>query len=282
MRKKIAIIGAGFLGKKILNFMGDHFDVIGADINSNEDMPIKKVDASNENEIKIFLMTEKPDIVIDTVGLSSYVACENDYELCRKLNYDTAINILKVCDNIDAKMIFISSSYVFNGEKGNYSEIDEPNATNNYSVSKIDAENMVLKNKESIIIRLEPLYGVDDLSKRLIIGTNSFEGYFDIAYPDLLRNPVFINDIPCIIYDLIRKEESGIFNVAGPDKLKWLDFVSRVSDLTNENSKIRIVEASGWILKPPHDTTLDITKINERGINTTTFNKALEKLAELL
>jgi len=208
--------------------------------------------------------------------------CENNYELCKKLNYNTAVNILNVCNDISAKMVFMSSSYVFSGDKGNYLETDLPNASNHYAISKIAAENEILKSKASIVIRSEPMYGFDEIRKELVIGTNSFEGYFEVGYSDLIRNPILIDDIPNVIYHLIKKNVSGIFNVAGTDNLKWLEFVSKLSKLINQEDKIRIVDPSDWMLKPPHDTSLDVTKINKIGITTTSFSKALEKLAKIL
>jgi len=282
MRKKIVVIGVGFLGRHLFKFLRNFFDVVGVDINHNENDLIKKVDVTNKKEISFFLKTQNPSIVINTVALSSYVACENNYELCRKLNYDAAVNILHACNDISAKMIFISSSYIFNGNKGNYSEEDMPNASSNYSILKIAAEKKILQNKKSIVIRSEPMYGYDELRKTLVIGTNSFEGEFEIAYPELLRCPIFVNDIPRIIYGLIIKEECGIFNIAGKDKLRWIDFVSKLDMLTNKVSRIRTVDGSNWKLEPPHDTTLDITKINEIGMNVTSFVDALDKLRKTL
>lgn len=281
MRKKIVIIGVGFLGRHLFKFFSNFFDVVGVDINHNENGLIKKVDVTNKKEINFFLKKEKPDFVINTVAMSSYVACQNNYELCRKLNYDAALNILNACNHIGAKMIFISSSYVFNGNKGNYLEEDIPNASSHYSMLKIAAEKEVLKNKNSIVIRSEPMYGYDELKNTLVIGTKSFEGHFEIAYPELLRCPIFVNDIPSIIYGLIIKEECGIFNVAGKDKLRWIDFVSKLDKIKNKFSRIRIVEASNWKLEPPRDTTLNITKINKIGMNITSFTDALDKLRKI-
>ena len=282
MRKKIVIIGVGFLGGHLYNFLGNFFDVVGVDIKCNEDPSIKKIDVTNEKEISFFLKTQNPDIVINTVAMSSYVACESNYELCKKLNYNVAINILKVCNDIGTKLIFISSSYVFDGEKGNYLEEDMPNASNHYSILKIAAESEILKNKKSIVIRSEPMYGFDEARKTLVIGTNAFEGHFEIAYPDLLRCPIFVNDIPRIIYCLLIREECGIFNVAGRDKLRWIDFVSKLDMLANKFSRIKIVDSSNWKLKPPYDTTLNITKIKDIGMKITSFTDAMDILRKIL
>jgi len=258
---KIVVFGVGFLGTKIINYFSDFCDVVGDPI-----------------EVENFLISEMPDIVIDTVALSSYFTCEKNPELCEKLNYNTAANIAEACRNITAKMIFISSSYVFNGEKGNYTEIDIPNSTHEYGKSKVRAENKVLKLNNSIVIRTEPLYGFNQEKGQITVGTNTFQDYAKVGYPDLLRCPVFVDDIPKIIFDLIDKKQCGIFNVASTKKITWLKFLTNIASIINAEDKVIIVDNSDWILRPPHDSSLNISKITSLGISTTSFDNALSSL----
>jgi dTDP-4-dehydrorhamnose reductase len=277
---KIAVFGVGFLGGKLMNFFSNNFEVVGADINTHNRL-VKKLDATDAEEVTAFLMAEKPDIVIDTIALSSYFACEKNPELCQKLNYDTAKNIADVCQMINAKMIFISSSYVFNGEKGNYSETDIPNSTHEYGRSKVLAEKKILESKGAIVIRTEPLYGYDEQKSQITVGTNTFEDYAKVGYPDLLRGPVFVDDIPKIIFNLIEKKQSGLFHIASTKKLKWLYFLTTVASIINAEDKVIIVDNSDWVLKPPYDSSLDISKITSIGIKTTSFDVALNTLREI-
>ena len=278
---KIAILGVGFLGEKLFEFFSKRFKVVCADINPRIDV-INKIDATNKQEIENLLTVEKPDIVIDTIALSSYFVCENNHKLCRKLNFDSAKYIAEACKKIDAKMIFISSSYIFDGEKGNYLETDTPNALNKYALSKIDAEKKVLELDGAIVIRSEPMYGFDKGKKQIIFGTNTFEVDVKIGFPNILRKPIFIDDVPPIIFSLVEKNQSGIFNIAGPTKLKWLDFLIDLSKLVNAQNKIKIVDNSAWILKPPYDSSLNTSKITSIGIETTDFMIALKELNKLL
>ena len=274
---KIAIFGVGFLGEKLVEFFSKKFKVVCADINPRSDL-VNKIDATNKQEIEKFLTLEKPDIVIDTIALSSYFVCENNHKLCRKLNFESAKFIAEACKKIDAKMIFISSSYIFDGEKGNYLETDIPNSLNKYALSKIDAEKKVLELDRAIVIRSEPMYGFDKGKKQIIFGTNTFEVDVKIGFPNILRKPIFIDDVPPIIFSLVEKNQSGIFNIAGPTKLRWLDFLTDLSMLVNAQNKIKIVDNSGWILKPPYDSTLNTSKIASLGIKTTAFKAALKEL----
>ena len=278
---KIAIFGIGFLGNKLMEFFSKEHKVIGADINPKNNF-IKKIDATNKKEVEDFLIQNKPEIVIDTIALTSSVKCEKNLELCKKLNYETAKNIADACKKINSKMIFISSSYVFNGEKGNYKETDQPKTTNEYAKTKLLAENEVLKNPTSIVIRIEPMYGFDSLTNQLKFGTGTFAKEVEIGYPDMLRKPLFIEDVPNIILKLIKKNQKGIFNVAGPDKLKWIDFLKKLALLINAQDKIKIVDSSKWVIKSPNDSSLEISKINSLGIKTTSFKDALEKLQKFL
>ena len=278
---KIAILGIGFLGGKLVEFFSKRFKVVCADINPRSDL-VNKIDATNKQEIENLLTVEKPDIVIDTIALSSYFVCENNHKLCRKLNFESAKYIAEACKKIDAKMIFISSSYIFDGEKGNYLETDTPNSLNKYALSKIDAEKKVLELDGAIVIRSEPMYGFDKGKKQIIFGTNTFEVDVKIGFPNILRKPIFIDDVPPIIFSLVEKNQSGIFNIAGPTKLKWLDFLIDLSMLVNAQNKIKIVDNSAWILKPPYDSSLNTSKITSIGIETTDFKIALKELKKLL
>ena len=278
---KIAILGVGFLGGKLVEFFSKRFNVVCADINPRSDL-VNKIDATNKQEIENLLTVEKPDIVIDTIALSSYFVCENNHKLCRKLNFESAKYIAEACKKIDAKMIFISSSYIFDGEKGNYLETDIPNSLNKYALSKIDAEKKVLELDRAIVIRSEPMYGFDKGKKQIIFGTNTFEVDVKIGFPNILRKPIFIDDVPPIIFSLVEKNQSGIFNIAGPTKLRWLDFLTDLSMLVNAQNKIKIVDNSAWILKPPYDSSLNTSKIASIGIETTDFKIALKELTKLL
>ena len=161
---KIVIFGAGgFLGTKLMKILSKDYEVIGTDINGKEGMT--KLDATNKQEIKVFLLNHKPDVVIDTIALTSSVACEKNQELAKKLNYETAKNIAEVCKLISAKMIFISSSYIFNGEKGDYKETDKANSLLEYSKTKIIAEEEVLKLDNSIVLRVDIMYGYNGKTK---------------------------------------------------------------------------------------------------------------------
>jgi|TARA_B100001971_G_C18252302_1_gene579252 dTDP-4-dehydrorhamnose reductase len=274
---KIAIISAsGFLGKKLFRYLSKNHEVIGTYFKKKE-KGLHYLDATKFENVKDFLLKHKPDVVIDTIALTSSVVCEKNPEQCKLLNYTTAENIAKSCEKINAKMVFISSSYIFDGKKGDYTEEDKFSPENEYAKNKILAEKEVLTLKDSIVIRTEPMYGYDESINQIKFGTGTFEReVIEVGYTDLLRNQIFINDVPKIISELLEKNESGIFNIGSPEKINFLDFLKKLALLVNAENKIKIVDSSNWIVKSPKDSSLNISKINSLGIKTTSFETALE------
>jgi len=271
---KIIIFGAsGFLGAKLYDSFSLKNEVIGTCMNRRK-RDFLRIDVTNRKEVEDFILNHKPDIIIDMIALTSSVACEREPGLCEQLNYQTAQNIVNACRKVNAKMIFISSSYIFDGNKGDYREDDPPLAKNQYAKTKLMAEKAVLELDNFIILRIEMTYGVEN--KKIRFGTSTFdEKSIDVGYPNQLRNPLFADDLPRVIYHLIKKDQRGVFHIAGPDKISLIDFLRKLARLENSVEKIKVVDSSGWILKFPENPTLNISKIESLGINTTPLDKAL-------
>jgi len=267
---KIIIFGAeGFLGKKLKEFLSKEHEVIGVGKHLKENFIL---DATNKKEVEKFIFSKKPDIVLDTIAISNSVICEKNPLLAKKINYITAKNIAESCKKIGAKMIFFSSSYVFDGKKGNYTEFDKVSPTNEYAKTKILAEKKVLKLKNSLIIRLDLMYGVS--SKKLRFGASVLDKEVEIGYPNQMKNPLFAEDVPKIIIKLIELNKQGIFNLGGPEVMNMKDFMFSLAKIINKENLIKVVDSSNWIVKSPANSSLNISKIKSLGINLTSFEKA--------
>ena len=277
---KIVILGVGFLGSTLFNYFKNICEVIAVD-KSPISPDVTKIDALEEGNLKSFLYRHNPDVIINTIALSSYYLCEIDKELCVRINYEIANTISKISSEIKSKLIFISSSYVFNGDKGNYSEIDLPDAKTAYAKAKIMAENSALQYSNSLVLRIEPMFGFDRSCNKIRIGTNTFQNKMKIAYPDLIRSPVLVDDVPRIINELILKNQSGVFNVASNLQLNWLQCIQQLAALEKAENQLELVSSDGWILVPPHNTSLNTDKLLNLNFSITSFSNALEVLKNI-
>jgi len=279
---KIAIFGgSGFLGTKLEKMFSEkNYEVFSID---NKGDSKYKIDATNYSQTLDFLKLKKPEIVIDTVALTNSMECEKNPELAKKLNLLTAKNISNACKIIDSKMFFISSSYVFNGKKGNYDEMSVPSPVGIYGKTKLLAEKELLKEKRNIVFRVDLLYGYNgkDGPNGIFSKILSDEKIY-IGNPNQIRSPFFIEDFPIIIEKLYSLGESGIFHLGGPNTLQMKKFIGRLERLIRLDSKISILEEKNLLVKPMKSSTLNPNKITQLGIKTTDIEKGLKMIKEQL
>jgi len=281
---EIVIIGAlGFLGTKLMKILPQYHEVIGADIKGTGKNKIFQLDATNKFQVKKFILNHKPNVVIDLVALTSSASCEENPLLCKKLNYETAKNIVEACKSTNCKMIFISSSYIFDGKKGNYSEFDNPSPLNEYGKYKIMAEKEISNLKEFIILRTDVMYGFN--------GLNENNGVFNkilsndkitIKDPFQLRSPLFVDDVAEIIHSLLLKNANGIFHMSGPDKISMFNFLKGLEKILRKDSKIIINKELPSVVQHPENATLNISKLLKLGIKPHSFEDSLKIIKEQL
>lgn len=279
---KIVIFGGeGFLGTKLEKMFSEkNYEVFS--IGNKKDSKYK-IDATNYSQILTFLKLKKPEIVIDTIALTNSMECEKNPELAKKLNFNTARNISDACKIVGSKMFFLSSSYVFDGKKGNYNEDNFPSPVGIYGKTKLLAEKELLKERKNIIFRVDLLYGYNgkDISNGIFDKVLSGEKIY-IGNPNQIRSPLFIEDIPKIIEKLYSWNESGIFHLKGLNNIRMKEFIGGLENLIRKDSKISILEEKNLLVKPMKDTSLNISKINKLGIKTTGLEEGLKIIKEHL
>ena len=150
---KTLVFGAsGFVGF----YLKRYFNAVGtaqSDKNGN-----RKVNFLNENEIVKIINSEKPDLIINSAGLTNVDECERNPDLAFKLNGDSVRTIARESQKINAKFVQMSTDYVFDGAKGNYKETDSTNPINVYGKSKLLGEENALNHLDPIVLRIEMPY----------------------------------------------------------------------------------------------------------------------------
>jgi len=275
---KIAIIGAsGFLGTKLFTLLSKENEVIGT-YSSRKREGLEFLDATNPSTVEEFIQKHSPELVIDTIALTSSLACENDPNLCEKLNYLTAKNILKSCEKNKCVLVFISSSYLFEGGKGNYSEEEEVVPQNEYARTKIMAEKEISHYKDAIILRVDIMYGYNGKdAPNGVFNQILSEKPIDLRDPNQMRQPLFVDDVARVILNLVKKNKRGIFHIAGSTRVKIIDFLKKLETVVRGDSKVGISKEKATVqIKIPKNATLNISKIEGLGIKTRSLKEGIE------
>ena len=159
---KLLITGAsGLYGSKLAELaIARNFEVYSCDV---QELPVcgnfVKFDVSNKEMVNTAFNRVKPDVVVHAASLTDVDKCELNKELTWKINVEGTKNIVEAAQRVGSFLVYISSDYVFNGEKGNYKESDKPDPINYYGLSKLKAEELIKAQPEYFIARPSVIYG---------------------------------------------------------------------------------------------------------------------------
>ena len=156
----------------------------------------------NLKQIQKYLSKKKPDILIHAAGLSRPMNIhEKEIDISIDNNIIGTCNVVKVCKNLKIKLIYLSTSYVYPGLKGNYKETSPLLPYNNYAWSKLGGECAVQMYANSLILRV-------CMTEKPFI--------HKFAFKDLITNFIFHEDVVKIFPKLLKKR--GIINLGGKTK----------------------------------------------------------------
>ena len=162
----------------------------------------KSLDITSLKSIKKFLNREKPTSVLHLAGLSRPMSL-HDKNISKSINLNIVgtANLVRVCSEYNIKLIYFSTSYVYPGKKGNYSESDSLLPWNNYAWSKLGGECAVQMYKNSLILRV-------CMTEKPFVHKK--------AFANVKLNFIFHEDLVKILIKLLNKR--GVINVGGNAK----------------------------------------------------------------
>lgn len=243
---KILVTGSGGqVGKSIINAICKKELYIGRIEEMSKKLDIisldkGELDICNELQVKKIIEIIHPDIVINCAAYTDVDGCEKNIEKAFKVNAEGAKNLAKGCNNISAKLIHMSTDYVFDGEKQTpYSETDEVNPINIYGKSKAKGELYVREFcRKHFIIRSSWIYSSE--------GNNFVKNIIDIAKKqgcinvvnDQVGSPTNAEDL---VYHLIRismTNKYGIYHCTGKGQCSWYEFASDIIKTLGINCKV--------------------------------------------
>ena len=201
----------------------------------------KELNILNVKSIHNYLKSKKPKYLIHLAGLSRpMVIHERFLKKSIDLNIVGTANITKVCSDMGIKLIYFSTSYVYPGTKGNYSENEPLLPKNNYSWSKLGGESAVHMYPNSLILRV-------CMTEKPFV--------HDMAFTDFITNFVFHENIAKYLFKLINKK--GIINVGGKIQSVY-NFVKKY------NPKIKKISAKKILgSKYPLNPSMNINKLKK-------------------
>jgi len=249
---KILITGSkGQLGTELLEILTNMCSEIGPVDELYRDADILPVDidtldVSDRDAMLEFakLHEDDPfDLIINCAAMTNVDACESDFEAAMKGNAIVPGNIARFAEKQKAKLIHISTDYVFDGKASEpYTESDTPGPSTVYGYSKLIGEKCVQDNCDKpFIIRTAWLYGMIGNNFVKTIRKLASENESINVVNDQVGNPTNANDLAHHILKLGVTEDYGTYHVTGNGICSWYDFAKEIVKLLGLNCEVKPV-----------------------------------------
>ena len=237
--------------------------------------------------IKVF-NTVKPDIVVHAAAYTDVDDCERNKEKAYLLNYVATKAIARQVAKHGAFQIYISTDYVFDGEKGLYKESDIPNPINFYGLTKLLGEVAtldILDEDRSLIVRVSGLYGYSPTGRKNF-GVNSLEKLLRreevVALVDQYLSPTYAYPLSERIARAIEKRVSGIVHIAGQrmSRYEFAALIARVLNVNEELVKPATMKELKLIARRPRDSSLDTSYAESIGLGMPSQEECVKHFVE--
>ncbi len=247
--KRILITGSnGLLGQKVVDiFSRGNYPLLLVSLEAesvfDEDIfPYRKLDLTQKQEVRKIIDEFEPEIIIHTAAITDVDLCEKDRALAWKVNVGSVENIAHAANLVGAKVIHLSTDYVFDGENGPYGESDRTNPISYYGRTKLASENVLrIASTPSTIIRTMVLYGIGHKVKSnfALWLYHNFKGGKQIrVVDDQIGNPTFVDDLALAILKIVELERNGLYHIAGADIVSRYDFALSFAGIFGFNKKM--------------------------------------------
>ena len=279
MHKRYLVTGCkGQLGYDVVRELNKRgiYDILALDV---DDM-----DITDREFVRKTIMEYKPEYVIHCAAYTNVDKAEIEPDIARKINYNGTKNIADACEEVDAKLVYISTDYVFDGtidKDDTYKPRAHTNPLNVYGKTKREGELAALRNPKTFIARTAWVFGLNGNDNFVDTMLKLSEKYDEIkVVDDQIGSPTYTVDLARAICDLIETDKYGIYHITNEGYCSWAEFAQYI--LKNKNTKVTKVtteeyyrpkyidaEAKGitlHIAERPKVSKLDKMKLQRNGI----------------
>lgn len=255
---KVLVTGVGGqLGYDVINELEKrNVECIGVD---RAEFDITDYEAAHK-----FITNYMPDAVIHCSAYTAVDKAEDEPELCYLVNAVGTKNIAKICKEIYAKMIYISTDYVFDGTKdGCYEVDDKPNPVNVYGKTKLAGEEAVQEIlDEYFIVRISWVFGINGnnfVKTMLRLGKEHSE--LNVV-ADQIGSPTYTADLAPVLVDMVQTDKYGIYHATNEGECSWAEFAEEIFKVAGMDVKVNHITAAEYPTKAKRPMNSRMSKEN--------------------
>ena len=245
--KKILVTGCnGQLGRAIRkDYAASDVEFINTDVVEGEG--VVSLDITDVDAVLKLVRAEKPDVIINCAAHTNVDKCEEQWDLAYKINAIGPRNLSIAATEADAKMIHVSTDYVFEGNGTRpYTEFDAPNPVSAYGKTKLEGENFVKEfAKKHFILRTAWLYGDGKNFVKTMLALAENHDELNVVC-DQVGTPTSAVELAKMIHYLEGTENYGTFHATCEGDTNWADFAEAIFKRAGKNVKVNHVTSKQY------------------------------------
>ena len=252
----------GQLGYDVMNELEKQgLEGIGVDID--------EMDITDADQVNKVIKEAAPDAVIHCAAYTAVDAAEDNEEICRKVNAQGTENIAKVCEELDIKMMYISTDYVFNGQgERPWEPDDEREPLNVYGQTKYEGELAIEEHvKKFFTVRIAWVFGVNGKNFiKTMLNLGKTHDHLTVVN-DQTGSPTYTYDLARLLVDMIQTDKYGRYHATNEGLCTWYEFACEIFKQAGMDVSVAPVSSDEYPAKAkrPSNSRLDKSKLTANG-----------------
>lgn len=209
---------------------------------------LEELDITKNENVREVLLKYRPEIVVHCAAYTAVDKSEDEEDLCRKINADGTRYIAECCREIGAKMVYISTDYVFPGTGEEAYEVDDVTGPlSMYGQTKLEGELAVKELLEKyFIVRISWVFGKNGnnfIKTMLRIGKEKDEVN---VVSDQIGSPTYTVDLAKLICDMIVTEKYGVYHATNEGFCSWAELAAETFKMAGYPTKINFITTTEY------------------------------------
>ena len=252
----------GQLGYDVMNELEKQgLEGIGVDID--------EMDITDADQVNKVIKEAAPDAVIHCAAYTAVDAAEDNEEICRKVNAQGTENIAKVCEELDIKMKYISTDYVFNGQgERPWEPDDEREPLNVYGQTKYEGELAIEEHvKKFFTVRIAWVFGVNGKNFiKTMLNLGKTHDHLTVVN-DQTGSPTYTYDLARLLVDMIQTDKYGRYHATNEGLCTWYEFACEIFKQAGMDVSVAPVSSDEYPAKAkrPSNSRMDKSKLTANG-----------------
>lgn len=217
-------------------------DIYGVDKND--------LDITNHDEVISYVNNIQPDVIFHNAAYTQVDNAEDEKEICYNVNVIGTKNLVEAARNVDAKIIYISTDYVFSGTGTTPYEVDdEKNPQNYYGKTKYEGELEVEKYPKHFIVRTSWVFGINGKNFVKTMLRVSKDKQEVSVVSDQIGSPTYTVDLANLLVTMAETEKYGTYHANNEGYCSWAEFTEYIYKTNNINTKVKHISTSEYKTK---------------------------------